>query len=528
MPSLTLTVGDRRVRRHQALTFSNSDPGGCEMASATSSELAGLQAGAPVSIRYGTEELFYGTLNEPGDDRDAASEQFSMAALGVGEALKRDQLRALYVSSDLGAWRAPSVARRLQLLDANFRLTEHSVIPDESTGAPAMVMVHQLAGNAMPITEAVFDPGEGLKVAKVTFDYSTKNTANTDPYWFLSIISTDDDSTTQESSGDYHDGSTTGTASTYSPSPHRRFVYFQFGYSNTTIASPGYDRTLLLRNVVVLGDHGLSTVGTSLRISDIVRHLLTVRAPIALELSNVMDAPVLTGQAHYPDPTTIEQIVGELATLLGGWHWGIWERRGLDTRPQAFLAPVPAHPTVTADARRCDQLKVPKVRLDALYDSALVRYQSGDGVTHVVTVSIDNPYLDQSGISRTLPLEMGAGTPASAQAYGAAALALQLAAARGSGSCVLPAFVTDAGGGLRPSCTLRAGRDRIRIRNLPDSAIAQLGDDSRRYDTFHVRRVEVTDDGQGEPKTRVEFDGGGDLMETLTARLGQANTRWGL
>jgi hypothetical protein len=74
------------------------------------------------------------------------------------------------------------------------------------------------------------------------------------------------------------------------------------------------------------------------------------------------------------------------------------------------------------------------------------------------------------------------------------------------------------GGGSKPACLLKAGRDRIRITDLPDSGPLHETD-TRRFDCFHVRRVETTEQPDGTQQTRVDFDGGADLMEVLQARL---------
>jgi hypothetical protein len=64
---------------------------------------------------------------------------------------------------------------------------------------------------------------------------------------------------------------------------------------------------------------------------------------------------------------------------------------------------------------------------------------------------------------------------------------------------------------------LRAGRDRIQIPDLPDSGSFT----GPRRDTFLVRRVETTV-SNGTASTRIEFDGGADLLEVLQARTASA------
>ncbi len=116
---------------------------------------------------------------------------------------------------------------------------------------------------------------------------------------------------------------------------------------------------------------------------------------------------------------------------------------------------------------------------------------------------------------RTLDLDMGPGDATSAATFGAFALQLALTGARGGGSCTILDAVSLPDGGVKPACLLKAGRDRIRILGLPDSGSLTAED---RQDSFLVRRVEPTV-RNGVPSTRVEFDGGADLLEVLQARL---------
>ena len=87
------------------------------------------------------------------------------------------------------------------------------------------------------------------------------------------------------------------------------------------------------------------------------------------------------------------------------------------------------------------------------------------------TVTLPNPQLAETGIqTRTLLLNMGAGSLASATSFGLIALALSQVAARAAGSATLPTSVRLPYGGHKPACLLRPGIDRLRIIDLNDGA----------------------------------------------------------
>ena len=205
--------------------------------------------------------------------------------------------------------------------------------------------------------------------------------------------------------------------------------------------------------------------------------------------------------------------------ILMGWHYGTWEPRTiLDSTPRQFFTAPPAHPTCIAARRDIADLDAPRVRVDRLYDTAKVRWADPAGTAGVATVTIANPLAAAAGVTgRTLDLDMGQGDSTSATAFGTFALNLALASARGGGSGTVLDTVTLPAGGRKPACLLKAGRDRIRILDLPGSgSITET--DANRQDSFLVRRVETTVKN-GQPSTRVEFDGGADFFEVLTARL---------
>jgi hypothetical protein len=280
--------------------------------------------------------------------------------------------------------------------------------------------------------------------------------------------------------------------------------------------------------LAVRGTHGLTQRGSLSATSapgyypsDIFRDALT-RSGAGIAPGVIEDATGLT-IAHlvYPQPTGADQIADQMAKLMA-WHWGVWEPQTvLDDTPTAHFRSPPSDATCVVSRSECLELDPPKVRLDLLYDTAKVSWRDAAGSSGTETVTLANPLLYEAGLtSRALVLDAGTTNQAAARAYGSFALLLSQRTARGGGYCLLGDTVGLPGGGRKPACLLKAGRDRLRITDLPDSGPLHETD-SRRTDTFHIRRVE-TSIVNGRPQTRVDFDGGADLMEVIAARAAVA------
>src|SRR6266403_1812451 len=105
MASLQVIAGDRDITAsHDGLTYSNVDPGGFETLTCNPQAIAGLRAGARVTVRYGQEVAWDGRVNEPGQTTKRGGDSYSLAVLGYGAALKDNAYREIYVDRDLGKW----------------------------------------------------------------------------------------------------------------------------------------------------------------------------------------------------------------------------------------------------------------------------------------------------------------------------------------------------------------------------------------------------------------------------------------
>lgn len=530
MPTIQVIAGDRDITTsHQGLQLSNVDPGGHEQLQLNPQALDGIRPGSPLTVRLGNDVMWYGLVNEPGQHDKPGRSDYSIAALGHGLHLK-EPIRRLYVDRDLSRWGRVSSAYRLAV--PTFTLPDPRVQPDTSTGLPNLQTGTDGGLATVPhLSPAALYDAQGLAIGSLYYAWNRGNgniSSGADPSynWWTYVSDTDlFAGGTYDTSGDLQ-AAGPGTGTLTATTGTRKFALVGWEY----IAASSWSQPFYINwtTLAVFGNNGLTKRGTASATeapghytSDIVGDAI---AGLGFDAIITQDTFIVAHSTYF-SPTPREQIVDDMSKLAGGWHWGTWEPRTMfDTAPTFLYHPRAADATCVISRRDCDELDVPKVRLDQLYDTALVTYRDPAGTSGLVTVTIANPLLAMAGVgSRPLVLDMGIGTAASAQVFAADALALALTSARGGGWAILPDTVQLPGGGRKPACLLKAGRDRLRIIDLPDAG-PYTETDTRRFDTFRISRVEPTIDEHGVPRTRVEFDGGADLMEVLNARLAIAAT----
>lgn len=523
MPAIQVIAGDRDITaQHDGLQLSNVDPGGYEVLQLNPRAIDGLRPGAPIWVRLGSEVMGHYRLNEPGEHDKAGRSDFSIAALGFGAKLKDDPTRRLYVDRSLAQWGALGRTRQIALAAASRQYNAPSVVPDGVTGLPALRTALSGPWTANSTSEAIYD-AQGLALGAIYYAWNADGTlvSAADANWnWLVGMSSDDSATALDVTADLQLSGNSGSG--YKTS-HSGFTYGWLQDLYATAAGGNVEYPLLWR-LAVYGDHGLPLRGPDpggFYTSDIVRD---AARDMGFELLIDDATGFIVAHSTYLPPTSREQIIADQAKLAGGWHWGVWEPLSIDNpRPTLRYHAPPDQATCVVSRLDCDEFQAPSVRLDQLYDTAIVGYRDPGGSSGYVTVTIANPLLRETDMgSRTLPLDAGIATAAVASVIGTDTLALALASARGSGWAILPDAVTVPGGGRKPACLLKAGRDRIRISDIP--RLSSLVDAATQFDTFRISRVEPTIDAHGIPRTRVEFDGGADLMEVLNARLAIAAT----
>lgn len=519
MAPLTIIADGRTLDLH-TLTCSNGDPGGYQAASLKAPGADLIAPDTPLRVLLGADTVWHGLVNEPGAaTRDTRADD-ELAAVGMGARLKDNPFSMIYVDSALKNWKGIGTQRRVNLLASGYGPADAQVRTDSTSPALASEVVGNWAADALAISEGWYDAGEGNALDRMYYAWSKGSTINhavTNWSWTASL-STDDTAASFDTAGNLR-AAGPGSGVVAATTTARRYALVQMIFAVAESSSDG-KRFPIDWFLCVYGPHRLplrgtatATQGYGLYPGDIWGDALR-RSGAAILPGRVDDTSgYIVRQSVYREApaTGAEQIMGDMAKVLG-WHTGVWAPASVfDNTPRADLCPPPPAATCVVYRRECDDFNSPKIRRDTLYTRAEVRYTDAAGSSGVEVVELPSDLIDGD---RTLLVNMGAGSAASARAYGRFALLLARDSARGGGSCTVGDTVRLPGGGRKPAMLLRAGRDRIQIPDLPDSGPIT----GQRRDTFLVRRVETTISA-GRALTRIEFDGGADLMEVLQARM---------
>jgi hypothetical protein len=507
--------------------FSDTMPGGFETGDATLPRRSGQDSSdferlSTWTIRgAGGEVAWEGRIerapSSSGDER-------SVSPSGVGWQAHLDDNKSAaptYIDRDLSNWTGGGATRRLAVENANFNLDDPVTEPD-SVDSPALRMtVSGVWGSGrLPLVEAWYDAGPNTKVGGLVFlpSYSTTvGTAN--PAWTLIPHVAD----AQDGSG----GLTSGvdvypavTAQTFAPSTPRRFGLIQWYYTLTPAGADGIDFTAWLKNVVVVGDHGLpgrtaaDGVTFGYFASDIVSHAVATFAPnLSLSYSatgSVRPSSFVIPQMTFRERTSASEIVRQ-STRFGLQDWAVWEGKTFwwhdrGARGRKWRARVGP-----------SQLSETGPSLDRLWNSIIVQYDDVDGSTRTVgppgsgadvetsvlqDLDPSNP-ANEMGIIRRDLLQMGTSTPAAATEVGRRFLE-QTKLLDGSGQAQFVGHVMDDHGVTWPYWAPRAG----------DSVVFVDASDTSE------RRVVRTEKDHSSRTCSVDLDAPPQGLEALLERLG--------
>lgn len=519
---LTIIAGDR-VLEESALTVSNADPGGFQVMTVSAPGADLVPPDSPARVLLGTDTAWHGVVNEPGAaTRDTRADD-QLGAVGYGAKLRDNPFSVVYIDRDFSAWKGASTTQRAFLLGAGYTAVDPQARQDAS-GIPALAteVTGEWVGSAIADVNAWYDAGPGNRIAALFYAFNAGanvNTADTNWSWQAALTDIDHSSVPgAELTGNLRAASGSGV---FTPSRARRYALLFMFYAIAG-GEAGKKYGVDWRTLAAVGDHGVPVHGTvadpGVYLHDVWLHALA-RSGAGILPGRVDNASnFLARHLVYRDapPEGAERIMLDAAQLLA-WHTGVWEPVSVfDDTPRGWLCAPPTEPTCVVYRRECDQFDSPKLRRDLLYTRAEVKHRDSAGTTGVQVVELKNPLLDGD---RTLQLDLGIGSAGEAAAYGRFALLLAASSARAGGSCTVGDTVHLPGGGRLPAILLKAGRHRIQIPDLPDSgSMTEMG---TRRDTFLIRRVETTVQG-GRMSTRIEFDGGADLLEVLNARTAMA------
>lgn len=511
-PPLRLVVGSRDItEQHRQLVYSNVDPGGLEALTCAPRDPTVFRPGDPVRLTCGLETAWMGAVNDPGDKLDSGRGSGVLAALGPGMRLKQGE-PAMFVHSDLTQWQN---VRSHPDADLSTYKSAYDIQATDGQVAITWPANQATAGSGL----AFLDLGPMLTARRIVITYYSSAAAANNALYILAGDSLSGIGADNSALGALAAGGPFTAAFTFTAP--RRYIGLRLDLNGHT---PAADEWVKFTSIQVFADPTYESGNTSvLNPAMVARYAFAQAGGITPgDIGDVSSFPIQ--HLLYSTPAPYETMVDDGARLMG-WHWGVWEPASMlgDQRPRGFFKQAPAHATGMVGWADCTGGEAPRVRADLLYDTCRCQYQTVDGKVAFASASRENPMLPASLAPRTLDVNMGVGTASSAALFAGFALALSQRAARGGGWAALPPTVHTPAG-PKPSCLLKSGRDRLRLIGLPDTGNL-LEADTRRYDTFHLKRVEVAVDDHGVPRTRVEFDGGGDLMEVLNARLAQPAAR---
>jgi Concanavalin A-like lectin/glucanases superfamily len=409
---------------------------------------------------------------------ETSGDQMSTSPAAVGWQAHLDDnkdVRVIYIDRDLSHWTEPNVLRQIFLADSGWR-TEGgslaSVQADTKAGTPAglQLAIPEYTPTKAPLVEAWYY-GHNLIVAKVNGDYVTYDKGagglNTLAGTWTKVVS--------------GIGLGTGPGS------------FNATPGGDAVASLGHpvgtavegDWRLILRNLRVIGNHGLPLLGATADIegllaSDIVGHAVKNFAPmLVIKDDSIQASSFVLAHIAFTESTTVSEIVKQ-ATRFNLADWGVWEGREFqwyerNTRGRRWRARIaPA------------QLQETGQQIDRLWESVVVQYNDVDGTPLTVgpigsgamtesallkDTDPENP-ANKIGITRRDKLVMGVSTVAQAIQVGQAFLQEQKLLDR-SGQARIVGHVTDDHGVLHPYWRMRAG-DQISFIDASDTSYRRI------------------------------------------------------
>ena len=504
-------------------TWSNVDPGGYEAASfSVPRDLPQTLRGQNVRLDCGLSVAWEGRVSEVQRSLGAKTQ---IQCTGYGGLFADAEGSMVFVDRDLTRWQQPSYSEQARLLNANLQLGTSQVAADPTSNLPALVqtITDSWVSPYQPTCEAWYDAGPENLLAKIYYDLTLSSNVGGVANWQEAVgLSSDANHTTVEQSSNLNSASE--VKGYFTPATPYRFAFVFHFYGGTPAGAQGAQYNSYWHNLAGYGNHGLTGRGSDpvgFYPSDIFGWALSQVPGLQPGVVALTDSSgYIVPHSVYYTPVTLDQIVGDMAKIAG-WHWGVWESLSPLTGnalPRADFRPRPAPGAFTAFCERgaCDTLDI-REDLAQQYDQCVVSFSQVDGTQGAAIVTADNPILDQAGIpTRTLVLQGGTMTPATAAGFGAMALQLTNVQGRVSGSADVIYPIDGPSGPMAP-WLLKSGIDRLRIGDLPcTDAWGAMND-------LPISRVEASLSPSG-INTSVELGSGADLVEMLQARLTAATT----
>jgi hypothetical protein len=421
------------------------------------------------------------------------------SAVGWQAHLEDDKsAQEIYVDRDLSHWESASTQRKLVLLGLPRGINDGSVSADDTTGVPALELGFDGAWTTQPDSNMWYD-AQGRAVGEV--DYAHLPSPGISANFGARVIASTDDLT---SSTDIDTLAVTATASgTLSATGgDKRFVMVDFRYNAGAAGSSGTHYAIFFTQLAVIGDHGITPVGTvgtgiadirGVLASDVVAHAVSRWAPLINYTTgpngSITPTSFVISQLEFRDQTSAAEII-KGADRFHLRDWAVWEG------PTFYYHDRGARGRKWRARIKPAQLAETGPQVERLWNGVLVSYQDVDGTTKVVgptgsgafvestDLEDDDPLnpANQLGIRRWDMLQMpGTSTAEGATEVGARFLA-ESRQLDSSGQASLVGHVEDDKGIQHPYWRVRAG-DQISFVDASDPSYRRIVKTEKNVDT---------------------------------------------
>jgi hypothetical protein len=412
--------------------------------------------------------------------------------------------REIYIDIDLTRWQGPSVQRQINNLAFSVITRESSLIPDDTTGQPSLLLGVEGAWTAasLPAVEGWYNAAS-IPIGKFYYAWkkdSAINAADTNWEWYARLL--DDD---VASSAD-----TVGTLRAVGPGSGtllpttvtRKWAHVQLLYATGPAGTDNNRNGLYWTRLAIVGRHGLTWQGTfsateagGFYASDVITNIVGRAAPL-LAYSTGADGSISPTTFVIPQLAFLDPVnAADAISLVNGYHlyeWGVYDNREFFWRP-------PDPNRLTWEARLSDGAQVSLEGDDAnnLFNGVFITYTDPSGKRRtvgppgsvadatdatLVDINPENP-VNAHGIPRRWGLLdiSQTTTLAGATQIGAVWLAEHNLPQR-RGQLTLTGLVQHPTQGKRPVWAVRAG-DFIRIADRPNDPVRRIIETSYDHDS---------------------------------------------
>lgn len=317
--------------------------------------------------------------------------QVNPGAVGWASHLRDDpSFREIYVDIDKSHWEQPSVQRQLNLTGAGYNPTTYdfSIVPDQTTGQPALTLAVNGDWSALPLSEATYQ-GHGIPIGQLQYAWKIGSTiSSADPNWVWSAnLSNDDvysavDATANISAAGPGVGQITATTTT------RRVAMINLYYAAASTGHVSTSYPLYWTMLAVYGTYNANGIGApvgSLTATaapgyyghSLIQNIVARTAPLLTSYlgpgSVEQNTSFVVPQAVFLDPTTGEDAV----MMINGyflWEWGVY-----DDKTFFWRAPDPNRLVWQARKDQGASVSLEGETAEAQFNGVIVRYTDTSG-----------------------------------------------------------------------------------------------------------------------------------------------------